>query len=281
MVMKLAIWLPNSLKKAGIVLTQWGNPRFDLQKIIWMSVCRDLEKLESISSDRKKMCWEPEELGGQTLPNVFVCVLQKSKRSSRNVGKILISKVEGLKISKRTIVGQNPVDFIFLEFSDPRGVPLIGPLFGRLCFFSQTPTWSLLLYPWFEKERAASAREAPHDPAPQPSICTTTAKWEPSQTTEPMETTHKVAGQVLESQVHGAWWMAMRLPKYIKVCLMRSEMMALYLFNNIKPSFQRNRGDATVPVLGSTWVRQPVTKLYACTFAANNHKLTHRIWGRK
>ena len=55
MVTNLTIWLPNGLKKIAFILTRRGSSRSELQKIIRMAVCRNLENLENVGSNRKSV----------------------------------------------------------------------------------------------------------------------------------------------------------------------------------------------------------------------------------
>ena len=89
MVMNLTIWLPNGLKKIAFILTRRGESRSELQKIIWMAVCRNLENLENIGSNRKSV------LRGRRTRRQKMAKFQSFQNSNRhdqNVGKVLISR---------------------------------------------------------------------------------------------------------------------------------------------------------------------------------------------
>ena len=113
------------------MLTRRGESRSALQKIIWMIVCRDLENLEDIGSDRKSV------LRARRTRRPKMATIQNSNRYDQNVDKALHSRKIGLKNYKRLFWAQISLISLFLIFWTQGGPP-IGPLFGRRAFFSQT-----------------------------------------------------------------------------------------------------------------------------------------------
>ena len=65
-------------------------------------------------------------------------IFKKSNRYHQDVGKVLISRKMGLKISKRPFGTKISLISFFLIFGDPRGGTPIGLLFGRRFFFADT-----------------------------------------------------------------------------------------------------------------------------------------------
>ena len=129
--MNLTIWLPNRLKKIAFILTRRGESRSELQKHIWMAVCRNLANLKNIGSDRKSVLRARRTRRPKmaTFQN-----FQNSNRYDQNVGKVLISRNMALEIYKRHFRAKISLIAFFLIFWT-QGGSAYGPLFGRPAFF--------------------------------------------------------------------------------------------------------------------------------------------------
>ena len=135
MVTNLTIWLPNGLKKITFILTRRGESRPELKKIIWMVVCRNLENLENIGSNRKSVLRARRTRTPKIAKFHF---FQNSNRYDQNVGKVPISRKMALKKSKCPFWAKISLIFFFFDFWTQGGPP-IGPLFGRRAsFFADT-----------------------------------------------------------------------------------------------------------------------------------------------
>ena len=97
-----------------------------------MAVCRDLENLENIGSDRKSVLRARRTRRPKMVQHQKKQKFRISIRSARNVGKVVISREMGLKNSKHPSRAKISLISFSLNFGTQEGSPYrppIGPLF--------------------------------------------------------------------------------------------------------------------------------------------------------
>ena len=104
-------------------------------KIIRMAVCRNLENLEHITSNRKSVLRARRTRRPKMAKRYN---FQNWNRYDQNVGKVLISRNMTLTSCKRQFWAKTSFISFFLNSWTQWGGPPSGPLFGRQFFFSHT-----------------------------------------------------------------------------------------------------------------------------------------------
>ena len=111
--------------------TSRGESRSELRKITRMAVCRNLENLENIGSDRRNVLRARRSRRPKIAKFQNV---QNSNRYDQNVGKVLIGRKMGLKKRKRSFGAKISLISFFFNFWTQGGPP-IGLYLAKRLFF--------------------------------------------------------------------------------------------------------------------------------------------------